>query len=76
MKLISRTIGIDRVVDEMFVSFRHTQEIPCKPSLDAILILYANFGATKLPYQRDVPEICLLHSLNVLWIALLTSDRI
>ncbi|KAL8957750.1 MAG: hypothetical protein Q9193_005059, partial [Seirophora villosa] len=27
MKLISRTIGTDRVVDEMIMSFRHTQEI-------------------------------------------------
>ncbi len=28
MRLISRTIGTDRVVDEMHVYFRHTQEIP------------------------------------------------
>ncbi|KAL8809324.1 MAG: hypothetical protein Q9223_003198 [Gallowayella weberi] len=28
MRLISRTVGTDRVVDEIFVSFRHTQEIP------------------------------------------------
>ncbi|KAL8651723.1 MAG: hypothetical protein Q9210_003089 [Variospora velana] len=28
MKLVSRTIGTDRVVDEMVMSFRHTQEIP------------------------------------------------
>ncbi|KAL8784621.1 MAG: hypothetical protein Q9213_003876 [Squamulea squamosa] len=28
MRLISRTVGTDRVVDEMFMSFRHTQEIP------------------------------------------------
>ncbi|KAL8867548.1 MAG: hypothetical protein Q9174_005595 [Haloplaca sp. 1 TL-2023] len=28
MRLISRTVGTDRVVDELFVSFRHTQEIP------------------------------------------------
>jgi hypothetical protein len=28
MRLLSRTIGADRVVDEMFVSFKHTQEIP------------------------------------------------
>ena len=28
MKLISRTVGTDRVVDELFVKFRHTQEIP------------------------------------------------
>jgi hypothetical protein len=27
-KLISRTIGVDRVVDEMVVSFKHTQEMP------------------------------------------------
>lgn len=27
-RLISRTVGTDRVVDEMFLSFRHTQEIP------------------------------------------------
>jgi hypothetical protein len=28
IRLISRTIGTDRVVDEMYVSLRHTQEIP------------------------------------------------
>ncbi|KAL8952344.1 MAG: hypothetical protein Q9222_001755 [Ikaeria aurantiellina] len=28
MKLISRTVGTDRVVDEMFMSFRHTQTMP------------------------------------------------
>ncbi|KAL8626959.1 hypothetical protein Q9189_007347 [Teloschistes chrysophthalmus] len=28
MRLISRTIGTDRVVDELFVSFQHTQEVP------------------------------------------------
>ena len=28
MRLLSRTIGTDRVVDEMHVSFKHTQEIP------------------------------------------------
>lgn len=27
MKLISRTVGTDRIVDEMVMSFRHTQEI-------------------------------------------------
>ncbi|KAK0283647.1 hypothetical protein LTR35_006106 [Friedmanniomyces endolithicus] len=28
MKLVSRTIGTDRVVDEMIISFKHTQPIP------------------------------------------------
>jgi len=28
LKLLSRTIGSDRVVDEMYVTFKHTQEIP------------------------------------------------
>lgn len=28
MKLVSRTVGVDRVVDEMIISFKHTQEIP------------------------------------------------
>ena len=28
MRLVSRTVGTDRVVDELFVSFRHTQVIP------------------------------------------------
>ena len=28
MKLLSRTVGTDRVVDEMYVSFEHTQIIP------------------------------------------------
>ena len=26
--LLSRTVGVDRVVDEIFVSFKHTQEMP------------------------------------------------
>ena len=28
MKLVSRTIGVDRVVDEIIISFKHTQEVP------------------------------------------------
>jgi hypothetical protein len=28
MKLLSRTIGADKVVDEMYFSFKHTQEVP------------------------------------------------
>ena len=28
LKLVSRTIGVDRVVDEMIISFKHTQEVP------------------------------------------------
>ncbi|KAL8686165.1 MAG: hypothetical protein Q9218_007299 [Villophora microphyllina] len=28
MRLISRTVGTDRVVDELFMSFQHTQEVP------------------------------------------------
>ncbi|OAX84949.1 hypothetical protein ACJ72_00674 [Emergomyces africanus] len=28
IRLLSRTIGTDRIVDEMYVTFRHTQEIP------------------------------------------------
>ncbi|PGH19009.1 hypothetical protein AJ79_00043 [Helicocarpus griseus UAMH5409] len=28
IRLLSRTVGTDRVVDEMHVSFRHTQEVP------------------------------------------------
>lgn len=28
MRLISRAVGVDRVVDELFVSFRHTQVMP------------------------------------------------
>lgn len=28
MKLLSRTLGTDRVVDELFTSFTHTQEVP------------------------------------------------
>ncbi|KAL9126464.1 MAG: hypothetical protein Q9217_004485 [Psora testacea] len=28
MKLISRTVGTDRIVDELYLSFRHTQEVP------------------------------------------------
>lgn len=27
LKLISRTVGVDRVVDEMLISFKHTQVI-------------------------------------------------
>jgi len=28
VKLVSRTVGTDRVVDEMIISFRHTQHVP------------------------------------------------
>ena len=28
MKLISRTIGSDKIVDEMYFAFKHTQEVP------------------------------------------------
>ena len=28
MRLVSRTVGSDQIVDEMHMSFRHTQEIP------------------------------------------------
>ena len=28
MKLVSRTIGVDRIVDEIIISFKHTQEVP------------------------------------------------
>lgn len=28
MKLLSRTVGTDRVVDEMYMSFEHTQVMP------------------------------------------------
>ncbi|KAL4985121.1 hypothetical protein BDW68DRAFT_165680 [Aspergillus falconensis] len=28
LRLISRTVGADRVVDELYISFEHTQEIP------------------------------------------------
>lgn len=28
IKLVSRTIGTDQVVDEMIISFKHTQEVP------------------------------------------------
>jgi hypothetical protein len=27
-RLLSRTVGADKVVDEMMISFRHTQEMP------------------------------------------------
>ena len=28
MRLLSRTIGVDRVVDELFLTFKHTHEMP------------------------------------------------
>ena len=28
MRLLSRTVGTNRVVDELYFSFRHTQEVP------------------------------------------------
>lgn len=33
MKLVSRTIGTDRVVDEMIIAFRHTQQVPWSVSI-------------------------------------------
>lgn len=41
MKLVSRTIGVDRVVDEMIISFKHTCEVPWMlpgvPSTDKVV---------------------------------------
>jgi hypothetical protein len=40
-RLLSRTVGADKVVDEMMISFRHTQEIlwyvSSPPLLDVLL---------------------------------------
>lgn len=34
MRLVSRTIGVDQLVDEMIISFKHTQEVPwCLPEV-------------------------------------------
>lgn len=58
--LLSRTIGADRVVDEMFLSFKHTQEMPwilpgvppTNKRVEIILVSIVALKAGKLQHER------------------------
>lgn len=60
IRLLSRTVGPDRIVDEVIVSFRHTEEIPWilphVPPTDrdvrVPLVMTASFCAGKLAQQN------------------------
>ncbi|KAL9636682.1 MAG: hypothetical protein Q9164_002667 [Protoblastenia rupestris] len=60
MKLISRTVGTDRVVDEMHMSFRHTVEMPwmlpgVKPTdkdVEVALVVIVCFRGGKLYHEH------------------------
>ncbi|KAK5659167.1 hypothetical protein OQA88_1257 [Cercophora sp. LCS_1] len=58
--LLSRTVGVDRVVDEMFLSFKHTQEIPwmlpgvpaTNKRVEIIIVSIVTLKAGKLCHER------------------------
>ncbi|KAK4217303.1 dienelactone hydrolase [Rhypophila decipiens] len=58
--LLSRTIGLDRVVDEMFVSFKHTQDMPwilpgvppTKKRVEIIIVSIVTLRGGKLHHER------------------------
>ena len=60
IKLISRTIGTDTVVDEMHISFRHTHEIhwmlpgvkPTNKEVEVALVAVVRIRGTKLYYEH------------------------
>jgi hypothetical protein len=60
IRLLSRTVGPDRIVDEILLAFRHTEEIPWLlprvPPTDRdvkiVLVMTASFRAGKLSRQN------------------------
>ena len=60
MRLLSRTVGVNRVADELYFSFRHTQEIPwllpgVKPtnkSVEVILVCIICIRGSKLYHEH------------------------
>ncbi|KAK0729671.1 hypothetical protein B0H67DRAFT_547774 [Lasiosphaeris hirsuta] len=58
--LLSRTIGVDRVVDEMYVSFKHTQDMPwilpgvppTKKRVEIILVSIVTLRGGKLHHEH------------------------
>jgi SnoaL-like domain len=60
MKLLSRTVGTDRVVDELYTSFTHTQEVPWMlpgvpatgKSVDVIIVAVVCIRGGKLYHEH------------------------
>ncbi|KAK0646925.1 hypothetical protein B0T16DRAFT_171036 [Cercophora newfieldiana] len=58
--LLSRTIGVDRVVDEMYVSFKHTQDMPwilpgippTKKRVEVIVVSIVTLKGGRLYHER------------------------
>lgn len=59
LRLLSRTVGADRIVDELSLSFSHTAEVPwllpnVKPTdrdIKVIIVVVATFCADKIVHQ-------------------------
>jgi len=60
LRLISRTIGVDQIVDELYVQFKHTTEIPwmlpqVPPTgmkVEIVLVAIVTFRAGKIWRER------------------------
>ncbi len=60
VRLLSRTVGVDRVVDEMFVRFTHTTEVPwilpgippTEKRVEVVLVSVVCFRGGKLVHER------------------------
>lgn len=60
IRLLSRTVGADRVVDEISLSFRHTAEIPwllpgvapTNRDISVIVVVVASFVADRITKQN------------------------
>lgn len=60
MKLVSRTIGTNQIVDEMYMSFRHTQVIPwilpnvepTNKNVEIVLVVVVQIRGGKLSHEH------------------------
>lgn len=60
MRLISRTIGVDRIVDELYINFKHTTEMPwilpsIKPTnqkVEIVVVSIVGMRAGKIWHER------------------------
>ena len=60
MRLISRTIGVDRIVDELYINFKHTCQMPwilpgvapTNQKVEIVVVSIAGFRAGKVWSER------------------------
>jgi len=60
MRLLSRTIGVDRIVDELHITFKHTTEMPwmlpgippTNKKVEVVLVSIVGLRGGKLHYER------------------------